>query len=173
MTSTPLPYKIASLIFIENEAGEQLLLKRKKQPNLGLWTPIGGKLETNTGESPVECALRETREEAGFELREEDLHLFAYVAEAGYEGSSHWLIFLFHCLKPIPSLPAAIDEGTFGFHPLNSFASIPMAASDRDILWPVYVRNRNGFTGIRVKYNKLTKPFQYTSVIEQEIRCPD
>ena len=75
--STVLPYKISVLVFIENRAGEQLLMLRAKQPNLGVWTPIGGKLEMATGESPFECAARETAEETGLHIRTEDLHLFA------------------------------------------------------------------------------------------------
>ena len=90
-----LAYKIAVLVFIENEAGEHLLLHRAKAPNLGAWSPIGGKLETPTGESPFECAIRETREETGTALETGDLHLFAMIAEKAYEGQAHWLLFLF------------------------------------------------------------------------------
>ena len=79
--SPALPYKISVLVFIENHAGEQLLMLRAKQPNLGVWTPLGGKLEMATGESPLQCAVRETAEEAGLVVREEDMHLFAMIAE--------------------------------------------------------------------------------------------
>jgi 8-oxo-dGTP diphosphatase len=68
-----LPYKIAVLVFLQNAEGKHLLLLRAKAPNLGSWSPIGGKLETSTGESPFECAIRETREETGFELEAGDL----------------------------------------------------------------------------------------------------
>ena len=58
MSTPPLAYKIAVLVFLENNAGEHLLLLRAKAPNLGAWSPIGGKLETAVGESPFECAVR-------------------------------------------------------------------------------------------------------------------
>ena len=58
MSTPPLAYKIAVLVFLENAAGEHLLLLRAKAPNLGAWSPIGGKLETAVGESPFECAVR-------------------------------------------------------------------------------------------------------------------
>ena len=45
-----LTYKIAVLIFLENSAGELLLMLRAKAPNLGVWSPIGGKLETGIGD---------------------------------------------------------------------------------------------------------------------------
>ena len=79
--SPAIPYKLAVLVFLENGAGEHLLMLRAKPPNLGVWSPIGGKLELATGESPFECAVRETREETGFELTVADLHLFAMIAE--------------------------------------------------------------------------------------------
>ena len=44
--TAPLAHKIAVLVFLENAAGEQLLMLRAKPPNLGAWSPIGGKLET-------------------------------------------------------------------------------------------------------------------------------
>src|SRR5208283_1418958 len=113
--AAPLDYKIAVLVFIENKAGEHLLMLRAKQPNLGVWSPIGGKLEMGTGESPFECAVRETREETGHAITAADLHLFATIDEKAYEGQSHWLIFLFRCRKPIEALPKDIQEGKFGF----------------------------------------------------------
>ena len=112
-----LPYKIAVLVFLENAAGEHLLLHRAKPPNQGAWSPIGGKLEMATGESPFECAVRETREETGFGIEAADLHLFSVIAEKAYEGQSHWLMFLFRCLRPLPGLPPDISEGRFGFFP--------------------------------------------------------
>ena len=49
-----LPYKISALVYLHNNKGELLLMQRNKAPNKGLWSPIGGKLETSTGESPHE-----------------------------------------------------------------------------------------------------------------------
>jgi len=50
--ASALPYKISVLVFLENRAGELLLIHRNKAPNLGNWSPIGGKLEMAAGESP-------------------------------------------------------------------------------------------------------------------------
>ncbi|OAM89619.1 NUDIX hydrolase [Termitidicoccus mucosus] len=144
-----MPYKIAVLVFIENAAGEQLLLLRAKSPNLGAWSPVGGKLETSLGESPYECAIRETREETGFELATADLHLFAIIAEKSYEGSGHWLLFLFRCKKTIPALPPDISEGRFGFFSRAAMESLPIPATDRTALWPIYDRYRDRFVTLR------------------------
>ncbi len=81
-----LPYRIAVLVFLENAAAEHLLLHRAKAPNKGAWSPIGGKLEMAIGESPFECAVRETREETGFGIAAADLHLFAIDRREGLRG---------------------------------------------------------------------------------------
>ena len=144
-----IPYKIAVLVFLENVAGEQLLLLRAKAPNLGSWSPIGGKLEMATGESPFECAARETFEETGFKITTKDLHLFAMIAEKSYEGQGHWLLFLFRCLRPIDRLPAAIDEGTFGFFSRQALEMLALPETDRTALWPIYDQYKNDFVSLR------------------------
>ena len=144
-----LDYKLAVLVFIENAAGEHLLMLRAKAPNLGVWSPIGGKLEMGIGESPFECAARETFEETGFAVKTSDLHLFSIIAEKAYEGQSHWLMFLFRCRRPIPALPADIQEGKFGFFSRETVSGLPIPETDRTALWPVYDRHRDGFVSLR------------------------
>jgi len=147
--TTPLAYKIAVLVFLENSAGEHLLLLRAKPPNLGVWSPIGGKLETAIGESPFECAVRETQEETGMEVSAADLHLFAMIAEKAYEGESHWLMFLFRCRKQIASLPPEIQEGRFGFFSRAQVDALPIPETDRTALWPIYDRYRDRFVSLK------------------------
>jgi 8-oxo-dGTP diphosphatase len=144
-----LPYKIAVLVFLENGAGENLLMLRAKAPNKGAWSPIGGKLEMATGESPFECAVRETREETGFEIGTGDLHLFSIIAEKAYEGQSHWLMFLFRCRRPLPGLPPDISEGRFGFFSRKAIDALPIPETDRTALWPTYDGNRDRFVALR------------------------
>ena len=144
-----LPYKISVLIFIENAAGEQLLLLRAKQPNLGVWTPIGGKLEMATGESPFECAVRETAEETGLQIGQDDLHLFAMIAEKAYQGDTHWLMFLFRCRKHIAGLPADIHEGKFAFFSREKIRSLQIPETDKAALWPIFDQYRDRFVSLR------------------------
>lgn len=146
---TVLPYKISVLVFIENHAGEQLLMLRAKQPNLGVWTPIGGKLEMATGESPLQCAVRETAEETGLHVREEDLHLFAMIAEKAYQGEMHWLMFLFRCKTPIDRLPPDITEGRFAFHSREAIRRLSIPETDQAALWPIFDQYRDGFVSLR------------------------
>ena len=144
-----LTYKIAVLVFIENPAGEHLLLLRAKPPNLGVWSPIGGKLETAIGESPFECAVRETMEETGHAITTADLHLFAMIAEKAYEGESHWLMFLFRCKRPLSVVPAEIHEGRFAFFSRAAIDALPIPETDRTALWPIYDRYRDRFVSLR------------------------
>lgn len=160
-----LPYKISVLLFILNEAGELLLMQRRKHPNFGLWSCIGGKLEMATGESPYEAACREALEETGLALTEADLHLFAMVAEKQYEGETHWLMFLFHCKRRIGALPPEIDEGPFAFHRPEAIASLPVPETDRALLWPLYFKKRDGFTALRVD---CTPGRPVSGVVEEE-----
>jgi 8-oxo-dGTP diphosphatase len=144
-----LPYRIAVLVFLENAAGEHLLMLRAKPPNLGVWSPIGGKLEMATGESPFECAVRETREETGLEVATGDLHLFSVIAEKAYEGQSHWLMFLFRCRRRLPGLPPDISEGRFGFFSRREVDALPIPETDRTALWPTYDEHRDRFVALR------------------------
>ncbi len=162
-----LAHRIAVLVFIENTAGEQLLLMRSKPPNLNCWTPIGGKLETATGESPFECAARETAEETGHVITPADLHLFGMIAEKAYEGESHWLLFLFNCTRPIAALPAAMAEGHFGFFSRRAIDSLDLPATDRTALWPLFDQHRNGFVALRADCDPGKK---LAITVEQELR---
>lgn len=145
----PLPHKLSVLVFLQNAAGEHLLIERTKAPNAGLWSPIGGKLETGIGESPHECAARETREETGLALLPEEFHLFAMIAERAYEGGAHWLMFLFACRRPIAGLPPTISEGRFGYFSRAAVDRLPLPETDRVGLWPIYDRHRDGFVALR------------------------
>jgi 8-oxo-dGTP diphosphatase len=145
-----IPYKISTLVYLRDEAGRVLLLQRNKKPNQGLWSSIGGKLEMATGESPFETAMREVKEEVGFDIVEKDLHLFSIVAEKGYENTCHWLMFLFDCKKPLPYLPPAMHEGVFAFHKPEDIMSLTIPETDRRYLWPIWFNKRDGFTSIRI-----------------------
>ena len=59
----------STLIYLENESGEYLMLhrvKKKNDINHDKWIGVGGGFEY--GESPEDCAIRETKEETGLTL---------------------------------------------------------------------------------------------------------
>src|SRR5687767_15721644 len=100
-----LPHKISTLLYCFNARDEVLLMRRAQEPNLGLWSPPGGKLHSAEGESPHVCACREAAEELGLHINAAQAHLTGIVSETGYEGNAHWLMFLFEITAKVDSLP--------------------------------------------------------------------
>ena len=141
-------FKISCLLFIHDDYDRLLLLNRKKAPNLGKWSPPGGKLETSAGESPVECAKREAFEETNLVLKDDDLRLLGYVSEKNYEGMGHWLMFLFESQILLDRKPPPFDEGSYEFFSRTEIDSLNIPPSDAKLIWPFYDRRDVGFWGI-------------------------
>jgi 8-oxo-dGTP diphosphatase len=140
-----LPYEIATLLYCFNEVEEVLLLERAQDPNRGLWSPCGGKLHRESGESPYTCACREAREELGLQFEPGDFHLTGIVSESGYGGRAHWLMFLFELKPRLHSVPPPIHEGRFEFFPAGRLESLDIPQTDREQIWPLFLRHRGGF----------------------------
>jgi 8-oxo-dGTP diphosphatase len=140
-----LPYKVSTLLYCFNRADETLLLHRRQEPNLGVWSPCGGKLDLANGESPHGCALREAAEELGVALAPGDLHLTGIVSERGYEGEAHWLMFLFELKRKLDRVPAPIREGSFAFFRRADLDGLALPKTDREMIWPLFWRHRGGF----------------------------
>jgi 8-oxo-dGTP diphosphatase len=140
-----LAYKISTLLYCFNPNDEVLLLHRKHEPNRGLWSPCGGKLDMRAGESPYACACREAAEEIGMTLHPGDLHLNGLVSEHGYQGQAHWLMFLFEIKPRLPHLPDAHREGHFGFFGAAQIPFLPVPKTDLEQIWPLFWRYRGGF----------------------------
>ena len=140
-----LPYKVATLLYCFNERDDVLLLERAQEPNRGLWSPPGGKLHQDDGESPHACAIREAGEELGLALTPPDLHLTGIVSEHGYEGNAHWLMFLFEVNPRLQHAPPEMREGRFAFHPRAALETLAIPQTDREQVWPLFWRHRGGF----------------------------
>ncbi|MCS7336649.1 MAG: NUDIX domain-containing protein [Verrucomicrobiae bacterium] len=140
-----LPYRVSTLLYCFNDQDEVLLLNRAQDPNRGLWSPPGGKLRMEIGESPYACACREAKEELGLEITPADLHLTGIVSEHGYQGQSHWLMFLFEVTKRLKSVPPPNAEGKFAFFAQDKIASLPLPDTDRQQIWPLFWQHRGGF----------------------------
>ena len=134
---TALPYRLACLCDLRDADGRILLLRRTRSPNQGLVSPIGGKLDVVSGESPAQCAQREIREEAGLEIPIERLRLLGLISEQAYEGRGHWLLFFFRVLGAVELAPRDIPEGRLEwFHP-HELGALPLPESDREVIWPL------------------------------------
>ena len=140
-----LPYQVATLLYCFNERDEVLLLERAQEPNLCLWSPCGGKLHQTEGESPYTCACREAHEELGLTLAPSELHLTGVVSEHGYQGQSHWLMFLFEVQRRLKSVPPMHREGRFQFFPKKGLGALKLPQTDREQIWPWFWRHRGGF----------------------------
>lgn len=160
-------YRIGVLLYFRNEAGQVLLIRRSKRPNLGFWCAVGGKLEMESGESPFECAIREAREEVGIRLKDEDLSLRCALSERDYEGTGHWLMFLFEIRKRLSSLPHPIDEGVFGFFDLKELPGLKMPPLDRKIaIERILNLDASAFSVLRAPEGSESDPKRL--VVEQE-----
>jgi 8-oxo-dGTP diphosphatase len=140
-----LPYKVATLLYCFNERDEVLLLERAQEPNRGFWSPCGGKLKTEIGESPYVCAAREAHEELGQPFAPADFHLAGLVSEHGFQGQTHWLMFLFELKPKLQQLPPPISEGRFQFFPRAALTGLHIPQTDRERIWPWFWQFRGGF----------------------------
>lgn len=145
MNIRELPYKIAVLCYLYDANGRLLLLERRKDPNRGLFSPPGGKLEAEIGESPTHCAVREIREETGLDIPAQGLHLAGIVSETAYQGDTHWLMFLYEVIGPVELAPHDMDEGRLDWHTIDEIDHLPLPETDRKIIWPLYSKHRHGF----------------------------
>ncbi len=132
-----MPYRIACLCDLRDEAGRILLLRRLKAPNLGLCSPIGGKLDIAHGESPAACARREILEEAGIDVPMERIHLIGLVSEQEFEGKGHWLMFVYRVLGPVWVEPRDMREGRLDWFAPHELDALPLPETDRRIIWPL------------------------------------
>ncbi len=147
----PLPYTIAVLCYLFDAQGKLLLLHRGKAPNYGLYSPIGGKLDQSIGESPCDCAIRETHEETGLALEHKDLHLTGIVSESSYANENHWLMFLYEGLRPVELADHHhCPEGRLEWHHPDQVPQLSIPETDRQVIWPLFQRYRGGFFSVHI-----------------------
>jgi 8-oxo-dGTP diphosphatase len=160
LPSPGIPYRIAVLVYIFNDAGQLLLLHRRKPPNKDLYSPIGGKLEQAIGESPYACALREIHEEVGIQLELADLRLLGLVSERAYPASNtspqgavaspgHWLMFCFEVIRPLNFAAHGMDEGRLEWVDVSEVPNLEIPKTDREAIWPLVKEHAHGLRGAR------------------------
>ena len=144
-----LPYRIAVICYLWSGEGTDddkvLMLHRAKEPNIGRYSPIGGKLEISIGESPHECAVREIEEESGVVLKPEEVRLLGVVSEKAYAGENHWLLFMFEATRSVD--PSEVDredfdEGRLEWVGIKDVVNLNIPETDAKILWPIVQRRR-------------------------------
>lgn len=112
----PLPW---TLCFIRR-ADQLLLLERRREPNRGLWSDVGGKLETS--ESPWEAVLREVREETGLDLTDCSDVRFCGVVTWNHDDRPSTGAYAFVAVVPedfVYPTPRETDEGVLDWKALE------------------------------------------------------
>jgi 8-oxo-dGTP diphosphatase len=118
-----------------------LMMKRTKEPNLGLWVAPGGKIERD--EAPFECAVRELREETG--LRASDICLRGMLTVVMPDILQPCMHFLYLVTDFAGQLVADEREGVLGWWPVDEVERLPMPQAVAkflprvlDATWPFY-----------------------------------
>ena len=118
----------STLIYLENEAGEYLMLHRVKKENdinRDKWIGVGGGFEY--GESPEECAVRETWEETGLTLTDFRYRgLVTFVSDQAPTEYMH----LFTAAR-WTGTPTPCEEGELAWIKKAELRSLPMWEGDK------------------------------------------
>ena len=152
-----LPHRIAVLCYLYDGDGHLLLLHRKNNPNAGMYSPVGGKLDETAGEGPHQCAVREIVEETGLVVELDELRLIGIVTERAYEGEGHWMIFLFEVTRPVSRDAirwTEFDEGVLVWKRTTEVADLPIPRTDREIMWPLVQSHRGGFFAVHIDWTE-------------------
>jgi 8-oxo-dGTP diphosphatase len=128
--------------------GQVLLLKRTKEPNLGLWVAPGGKIEVD--ESPYECAIRELYEETG--LYAQEMHFRGVVSIVMPMMVEPCLQFLFTSTEFVGELAADEREGILGWWSIQDFHDLEMPPANARFL-PQAIDMKRPFYQAKYVYN--------------------
>lgn len=128
--------------------GQILLMRRNKQPNLGLWVAPGGKIEIH--ESPYECAVRELYEETGLSVCEMSLRgMVTLVIPTIKQPILH---FLYLVTSFTGEIKGEEREGTLQWWPVGEIEQIEMPPANRKFL-PEILNGSQTFYQAKYVYN--------------------
>jgi len=134
--------KLATLLYIKNSQGDYLLLERIKNPNKGLLSPPGGKLDIHLSESPIECAVREAHEECSLDSTKDDWKLMGILTEKDFPNIGDIMVFLFEYKKQLDAIPPECNEGKFFFVPESEIMNSNIPETDKKYIWQSILQNK-------------------------------
>ena len=138
----------SSLIYLENGQGEYLMLhrvKKKNDINHDKWSGVGGGFEH--GESPEECALRDTWEETGLTLTD---YCFRGIVTFDCEGQETLYMHLFTAAAWTGELTDC-NEGDLEWVPKEKVYDLPIWEGDK-IFFRLLEENRPFFS-LKLSYD--------------------
>ena len=139
----------STLIYLENQAGEYLMLhrvKKKNDINHDKWIGVGGGFEY--GESPEECALRETREETGLTLTDYRYRGIVTFDWAGAEETQYMHLFT---ASAWTGELAECNEGDLEWVPKEKVYSLPIWEGDK--IFFRLLEEERPFFSLKLSYN--------------------
>lgn len=114
------------VIMLFNKKYDKLLLvKRNKKPYMGCWNGIGGKIES--GETPIEAAIRECKEETGISMNNPKLLVTYVYPEDNVMNSNTHLNVIYDCIDEVH-----VDDNEEGHYEWKSIESV-MNPYDKNI----------------------------------------
>lgn len=144
---------ILSVLVYALRGNEVLLMHRNKEPNLGLWTAPGGKIEKD--EAPRETAWREMLEETG--LAAQTLQLRGLCTEVSPRDDWHWMLFIFTTTQFEGELRPDLREGDLAWVSLDAyFNALPIPQADA-IFAPPILRDGEAFFQAKFTYDDALK----------------
>ncbi|MGZ4779234.1 MAG: NUDIX hydrolase [Thermoanaerobaculia bacterium] len=122
--------KRSAVICVVRHGDEHLMLRRDREPNRGLYVPVGGKLEPY--ESPRDAAIREIREEAGIAV--DDVRLIGTLVDTSPTAFNWWsAIYVADLVRAARPEAGDCAEGTLGWFSRVELLALPMPSTDRYI----------------------------------------
>ncbi len=150
-------YVLSVLVYVQR-GDDVLVMRRNKEPNLGLWIAPGGKVET--GESPHETARREMREETSLVV--DDLRLRGFCTEASPLPEWNWMLFIYTTRTFSGVVQPDLREGDFAWLPVSTYLNdLPIPQADM-IFAPRVLRMEAGVFQAKFVYDEALRLVTWT-----------
>lgn len=151
--------RTAVMVILKNE-DQFLLLKRWKEPNRGMYTPVGGKLDPF--ESPRAAAIRETFEETGIKI-ESPKYVGSLIETSPVKYNWNCLVYLSEI--PFQEAPPC-NEGDLKWISRSDLLKVPTPPTDLAIY--DYVLKGKPFM-FNAEFDEQLKMLSMTEEIEGEV----
>lgn len=126
--SKSIPLIAVSVAARNPDTGEFLLVRRAHAPAKGLWAFPGGRV--HFGETLVEAAARELREETGLSARDIRFHTLFELMSDGSDGDTpHHFVLAVHRAETAGEPVADDDADDAGWFSIDAMAELPITES--------------------------------------------